>query len=150
MDVRVFLAHAIKLEAAAARASDDLADAMETWGNREVADFFRRMAGFSRRHLQDAMARAGFRHVSELPNSGYSWPDGIPPESAEWFGVDGFMDVRAAIELALAAERRGLEFYLNHARKSADPRVRLLAAEFAAEEKEHVAELERMAHDARL
>ena len=145
MDIRTFLAHAVKLEAAAAQGSDSLADAMETWGNREVEAFFRQMAEFSRRHLKEAMARAGFRHVSELPSEGYRWPDGIPPESAQWFGIDGFMDRDQAVLLALEAERRGLDFYEHIAQTETDPRVKSMAAEFATEERDHVAQLELLA-----
>ncbi|MBS1171988.1 MAG: ferritin-like protein [Proteobacteria bacterium] len=147
MDIRTFLAHAVKLEAAAAQGSDSLADAMETWGNREVEAFFRQMAEFSRLHLKEAMDRAGFRHVSELPAEGYLWPDGIPPESTQWFGIDGLMNLDHAVALALEAERRGLAFYEHIAGTEVDPRVRMMAAEFAAEERGHVAQLERLACD---
>ena len=61
--VQTFLVHAIRLESAAAHRSDELADAMQTWGNREVEALFRKMAEYSREHLKDAMARAGFRLV---------------------------------------------------------------------------------------
>ncbi len=56
--VQTFLVHAIRLESAAAHRSDELADAMQTWGNRDLEAFFRRMAEYSRGHLKEAMARA--------------------------------------------------------------------------------------------
>jgi rubrerythrin len=139
-----FLAHAIRLEAAAAARSDELADAMQTWGNREVEAFFRRMAEYSRRHLKEALARAGFRQVSELPAEGFDWPDGVPPESSDWWAVDGLMGIEQAIENALAGEQRGLQYYEGVAARTSNARLRALAEEFAAEEREHVAELERM------
>jgi len=142
--VQTFLAHAIRLESAAAQRSDELADAMQTWGNREVEAFFRRMAEYSRLHLKEAMARAGFRQASELPAEGYDWPDGVDPESSDWWGVDGLMGIEQAIENALAGEKRGLDYYESVAAGTSNMKLKALAEEFAAEEREHVAELERV------
>jgi hypothetical protein len=142
--IHTFLAHAIRLESAAAQRSDELAAAMQTWGNKDVEAFFRRMAEYSRLHLKEAMARAGFRQITELPDDGYEWPDGVPPESSDWWGVDGLMGIEHAIEMALEGERRGLEYYEHVARTTSNPKVRAAAEEFAAEEREHVAELERV------
>lgn len=142
--VHDFLMHAIRLESAAAQRSDELADAMQTWGNREVEAFFRKMAEYSRAHLLDALARAGLRQVSELPAEGYDWPDGVDPESADWWGVDGLMGIEQAIENALEGERRGLAYYEGIAAGTSNTRLKLLAEEFAAEEREHVAEMERV------
>jgi rubrerythrin len=142
--IHTFLAHAIRLEAAAAQRSDELADAMQTWGNKEVEAFFRQMAEYSRLHLKEAMSRAGFRQFSELPDDGYEWPGGVPPESADWWGVDGLMGIEHAIEMALEGEKRGLEYYEAIATTTSSERVKAMAAEFAAEEREHVAELEKV------
>jgi len=142
--IHTFLAHAIRLEAAAAQRSDELADAMQTWGNKEVEAFFRQMAEYSRLHLKEAMSRAGFRQFSELPDDGYEWPGGVPPESTDWWGVDGLMGIEHAIEMALEGEKRGLEYYEHIARTTSSERVRAMAEEFAAEEREHVAELEKV------
>jgi rubrerythrin len=145
--VQTFLAHAILLESAAAQRSDELADAMQTWGNREVEAFFRKMAEYSRLHLQEAMARAGFRQVAELPAEGYEWPDGVDPESPDWWGVDGMMGIEQAIENALEGEKRGLAYYEGVAAGTSNMKLKALAEEFAAEEREHVAELERVLQD---
>ena len=137
-----FLAHAIRLEAAAAQRSDELADAMQTWGNEEVEAFFRRMAEYSRLHLKEAMSRAGFRQFSEMPDDGYEWPGGVPPESSDWWGVDGLMGIEHAVEMALEGEKRGLDYYEHIARTTSSERVRSMAEAFVAEEREHVAQLE--------
>lgn len=142
--IHTFLAHAIRLEAAAAQRSDELADAMQTWGNKEVEAFFRSMAEYSRQHLKEAMSRAGFRQFSDLPDDDYEWPDGVPPESSDWWGVDGLMGIEHAIEIALAGETRGLAYYEHIATTTSSERVRAMAAEFAAEEREHVADLEQL------
>ena len=53
------------------------------------------------------------------------------------------IDTRNALELALDGERRGHAFYAGIASTTEDPEVRAMAQEFAAEEAEHVAELEK-------
>lgn len=136
--IRSFLARAVRLEAEAAGRFDELAEHMATLGNPEVAQVFRQLADFSRLHLQDAMARAGFRHIGELPPDQYGWADGDAPESAPWWGVDGLMDVPTALRLALESERSGLAFYRDVAARTPDPRVRMMAQAFAEEEAGHV------------
>ncbi len=142
-EVERFLAHAIRLEREAARRYEELAAAMLTEGNRELKEFFARMAHFSRLHLATASARAGFRDLPPLADGDYRWPDGIGPETADWAGVDSLMDPRAAIELALAGERRGLAYYEAVAASTGDAELRAIAAEFSVEEADHVAQLER-------
>lgn len=142
--IRRFLAHAVRLEAESARRFDELSDHMRSCGNDEVADVFAKFADFSRLHLKDAMARAGFRYITDLPAGGYDWPDGESPETAAWWGVDALMDTDTALDLALQSERQGLDFYRGVAAASSDPRVVAMAEEFAEEEAGHVAQLEAM------
>jgi rubrerythrin len=142
--IRRFLAHAVRLEAEAARRFDELADDMATHGNQEVERIFRQFADFSRLHLKHAMDRAGFLHLAELPADSYDWPQGESPEAAPWWGVDAMMDARAALELALGSERLGLLYYQSVADNWSDPRVVAMAKEFAEEEQEHVRLLEKM------
>jgi rubrerythrin len=54
------------------------------------------------------------------------------------------MGIEHAIEMALEGERRGLAYYEHIAGSTSSERVRSVAEEFAAEEREHVAELERV------
>lgn len=145
-DVERFLAHAIALEREAARRYEELAAAMQTDGRAELKAFFARMAHFSRLHLAEAQARGQWRDLPLLAEHEYDWPDGIAPETADWAGVDAQMTVRSALELALESERRGHAYYAAVAALAQDPDVRHLAAEFAAEEAEHLAELERRLH----
>lgn len=143
-DVERFLAHAIELERLAARRYEELAAAMGTEGNRELKDFFARMARYSRMHLEQAMARGGFRELPLLQAHEYDWPEGTAPETAGWAGVDALMGARAALELALDGERSGLAYYGAIAAATTDAELRAIAAEFAAEESEHVTELEKL------
>ncbi|BAP88494.1 putative uncharacterized protein [Burkholderiales bacterium GJ-E10] len=141
--VELFLAHAVALERDAARRYEDLAASMSTDGNRDLKVFFERMAGFSRRHLAEASARAGFREIPKLRPDEYQWPEGTAPETAGWEGVDALMSASDALQLALESERRGHAYYAAIAATSLDPEVRLLARQFADEEAEHVRELEK-------
>jgi rubrerythrin len=142
-DIYLFLAHAVRLEAEAARRFEELAEQMQTAGNTEVRDFFQQMAEFSRRHLAEAKARSGFRPLPDLKPDEFDWPDGTSPETAAWAGVDGMMGVDDALQLALQSERAGHAFYATIAANTTNPRVKVAADEFTVEEAEHVAELER-------
>ena len=48
-----------------------------------------------------------------------------------------------ALEIALAAEQAGYDFYKEVLDATTDPEIRVLAAEFVAEEAGHVAELQK-------
>lgn len=143
-DIERFLAHAITLEREAARRFEELAEAMNTEGNKELKAFFNRMGTASRKHLADAVARGGFRDVPVLAPDEFEWPDGVAPEVADWEGVDAFMDREGALQLALASERRGYAWYAAIAATTQDPEVRTMAREFAEEESEHVALLQKL------
>lgn len=139
-DVATFLVHAIRLEEDAGRRFDELADSCETYGNPEVVALFRRMAHFSRLHLQDAKARAGFHDLPQL--DAWAWGDSESPETASIMGAEPYVSVLRALEIALDSERRGQAFYVAALDGCADPEIKAMARDFAAEEAEHVAELE--------
>jgi rubrerythrin len=141
--VETFLAYAIQLEREAALRYGQLADAMDSCGNREVAKLFRRLSDYSRLHLADAMTRGGFRETPEIREDQFDWPDLESPETAAIWGADPFLGRADALEIALDAERAGFAYYNRILQTTDDPEIRALAAEFAAEEHEHVAELEK-------
>lgn len=141
--VEEFLAYAIKLEEEAMLRFGELADSMETYGNSEVAGLFRRLSEYSALHMGDAKARAGFRVIPEMSPQDFHWPQGESPERAAIWGADPFLARDEALEIALEAEKAGLGFYSHVLETTADPEIRALATEFVAEEKEHVAELEK-------
>jgi rubrerythrin len=142
-DITTFLAHAIQVESDAARRYEDLTHSMEAYGNAEVEALFRQLGELSRRHLKWAMTRGAFQTLPHLTREQFEWPDGISPEAVGWQGVDGVMDELGALELALEGELGGWEYYKAVAEATNDPEIRRMAAEFAEEESEHVAELER-------
>ena len=141
--VSLFLVHAIQLERDAARRFEDLMHSMQTAGNREVEGLFRRLGELSRMHLRSAMARGGFQSLPELAPGEFQWPDDMTPEAASWHGVDAGLDVLGALQLALAGERSGHDYYATVARTTPDPEVRAMSSSFALEEAQHVTELER-------
>ncbi|MBL8330771.1 MAG: ferritin family protein [Rubrivivax sp.] len=143
-NVRRFLAHAIALEREAARRYEELSAAMQTEGNAELKGFFSKMAYYSRLHLAEAEQRAGFHELPVMREEDFEWPEGTAPETADWVGVDAFMDGAMALELALASEQRGHAYYAAIAATSQDPETVRLAREFASEEAEHVEELKKL------
>lgn len=141
MKVEDFLAHAIQLESEAAMRFGQLADAMATSGNAQVSKLFRRLSDYSRLHLADARARAGFRDVPELRPDQFVWPDLESPESAAIWGADPFIGREEALNIALQAEMAGLDYYQSVHDTTDDPETKILAREFAEEERDHVSEL---------
>ncbi len=135
-DVAEFLAYAVKLEEQAARCFDELADVMESHGNREVRDFFRQMAEFSRMHLGEAKARSGFQDLPVVVEGFES------PEVTVYQAMDPLIAMEEALQYALEAERRGHAFYAQYMDHQ-DPEIRVMAKEFADEEAMHVFELEK-------
>ncbi len=141
--VEEFLAYAIRLEDEAALRFGQLADAMDAVGNREVGKLFRQLSEYSRMHKADAVARSGFRDMpAKLPRD-FEWPDLESPESAEIWAADPLIGREQALDIALAAETSGYNFYKGVLDTTADPEIRAMAQEFVTEESEHVAELKK-------
>lgn len=152
LTVEEFLAYSIHLEAEAAARFGELADAMEGGGNKEVAQLFRRLAHYSRLHLADAKARAGFRDVPNLNPDEFVWPNLESPECAAIWGADPLLGRGEALQIALAAETAGHDYYKSILDTTDDPEIRRFAREFVQEEAGHVAELQKWiaAHEAGL
>ena len=150
--VEEFLAYSIHLEAEAAARFGELADAMQSGGNTEVANLFRRLSDYSKMHLCDAKARAGFREIPEISPDEFIWPDLESPEAASIWGADPMIGRADALEIALAAETAGHDYYKHVLDTTDDPEIKVLAAEFVQEEAGHVAELKKWiaAHQAGL
>jgi rubrerythrin len=141
--VEEFLAHAIHLERDAADRFGQLADAMDSYNNREVGKLFRRLSDYSRLHLADAQARAGFRDMPDMQPEDFTWPGFESPETAAIWAADPFIGREQALEIALDAEMAGYLYYKNILDTTSDPEIKALAKEFAEEERGHVAELEK-------
>jgi rubrerythrin len=144
-EVAIFLAHAIALEAEAAERYDELAGAMEVHNNPDVAALFHKLAGYSKLHLADVQKQAEGIPLPHLKPWEFEWSATGSPEAAPIEKTHYLMKPYHCIQLALQNERRGHAYYADIAYKSQDPQVRRLAGEFAAEEAEHVAILEKWA-----
>jgi rubrerythrin len=136
-----FMAQALAMEQEAALRYGELADAMETHNNREVAALFRKMAVIEGKHADQIMAAMGWSKAPALPPAA-PWPDFEPPESIPGDEVHYLMQPYHALELALAAERRAESFFAHLAAVIEDETVRKAAVEFRDDEREHVALLE--------
>ena len=141
--VGLFLAYSIKLEEEAALRFDQLADAMQSAGNKDVGKLFRRLADYSRLHMKSARDRSGFHDMPKFKPGEFNWPDIESPETAAIWAADPFIGREQALEVALEAESASLAYYRDILEKTQDPEVRRFAQEFVDEETEHVAELER-------
>ncbi|HYA80688.1 MAG TPA: ferritin family protein [Methylocystis sp.] len=141
--VETFLAYAICVESEAALRYGQLADAMEGSGNREVGKLFRRLSDYSRLHLGEARARAGFRNIPKMHPEEFQWPNVESPETAAIWAADPFVGREEALNIALAAERAGHDYYARILEETDDPEIKRLAREFVKEERLHVAELEK-------
>jgi rubrerythrin len=141
--VEEFLAYTIKLEQDAAGRFGQLADAMDASGNREVGKLFHRLSNASRAHLNEARARSGFREIPVMEPRDFMWPDEESPESAAIWAADPLIGRRQALEVALAAETAGLEYYRNIFVTTTDPEIKMLARQFVDEESGHVTALQK-------
>lgn len=150
LTVEVFLAYAVKLEEEAAMRFGELADVMQSCGNREVGKLFRRLSDYSRLHLADAQARSGYRDIPDMKPEEFDWPNFESPESAAIWAADPFIGREQALEIARDAEQASLDYYTKIYETTQDPEVRVLAKEFVEEETSHVAEINKwiVAHKA--
>lgn len=146
-DIPTFLAHALALETEAHDRYNELADALETHNNPEVAALFRSMAGFSLLHAQAVRERSQGYDLPRLKSWEYEWTDAEGPETTPVDRAHYLMTPWHCLQVALNNERRGQVYYATVAAGADDPELRRLAEEFAAEEADHVAILEqRLAH----
>jgi len=134
-----FLAHAIALEHEAAERYLELADMMETY-NDQVSSLFRDMVRYSRMHHDSIVERAQGIALPKLRSWEYRWTQ--PPEVGGDEAFDRSLDAYQALLYARENELRGLEYYSTVGQQASDPEVQRLAAEFAAEETEHVEALD--------
>lgn len=136
-----FLAHSVELESEARERYLELAESMSAHHNEDVAGFFSRMAEESRLHLEEVAEIAEAHQLPELKAWEFQWPGEESPEATSYEAVHYRMSLRQAMLLALDNERAAEKFYGSFARSSDDGETRKLAAQFAAEEASHAAQL---------
>jgi rubrerythrin len=134
-----FMALALLMETEAAQRYAELADAMETHNNREVADLFRRLADIESRHAQKIVVEMDWREAPVLAPSLRGWASFEAPETAPSEDVHYLMQPYQALQLALAGEERAEQFFARLVRVAKVASVRKAARELRDEEREHVA-----------
>ncbi|HYN39023.1 MAG TPA: ferritin family protein [Rhodospirillales bacterium] len=136
--VELFLAHALTLENEAADGYQEIGDSMAVHNNPEVAGLFFQMAKYGRLHADEVRGLAAGLVLPHIPPWEYAWEDGESPEAPSMDKVHYMMRPAQALTLALRAERQAHGFYASVAAITTDARIREMAAQFAAEEAEHV------------
>jgi rubrerythrin len=135
-------AHAIAIEREAAERYAELAEHMADLGNDEVAELFRRLAVFEAEHLDTLEGRTAGVDVPKFNPGEYAWLDAGAPETVARELVFRLLTPRAALEIALQAERRAQQFFAEVKVTADDPALRALAQEMALEEQGHIAMVE--------
>jgi rubrerythrin len=135
-------AHAIAIEREAAERYAELAQHMADLGNEDVAELFRRLSVFEAEHLDTLEGRTAGVAVPDVAASGYAWLDSGAPETVAHELVFRLLTPRAALEIALQAERRAHQFFAEVKTTADDPALRALAQEMALEEQGHIAMVE--------
>lgn len=137
------LAHALRIEEDAEERYAALADQMEVHNAPALAKLFRRFAGHEAHHAAEIRERMAGLDIPELQPWEFRWGADESPEAVDFSAVRQGMTARAALGLALLAERQALDFFRRISAAAADDDLRRWADEFAAEEAEHVRLVER-------
>ncbi|MCM8857147.1 MAG: ferritin family protein [Candidatus Thiodiazotropha sp.] len=136
--VAEFLVHALELEEASGDHYDELADSMEIHNNIQVAELFRKLAGFSRQHAKEVQQRTEGMSLPKLTPWDFKWKCPSSPESFCMEEASYLMTITQAMEIALFNEIRGRDFYIQVAENTANEEVIKIAKEMAEEEGWHV------------
>jgi rubrerythrin len=144
----LFLAHALAIEEEAALRYRELAEQMELHHNPDTARLFGELAAAEAEHAQRVRLLIGKRKLPVLMPWQYRWLGAEGPEALPYDSAHYRMTPYHALQLALAAERRAEHFFTACAEHAGQLKVKVLAREFADEEKLHAeriaAALERM------
>lgn len=130
---------AYQIEADAVERYTMLADQMEMHNNPALVDVFRGLARAEGIHRDQICRMAGDFDVAAHAHKVARWRIGESPESADLGAAQYLMTPHDALQMALAAEQRALEFFRELLANAVDSDVRHLAAELVEEENGHVA-----------
>jgi rubrerythrin len=139
MSLEELLLHALIMEREAVQRYKQLARMMECVGNARVAQIFAKMSKIEAKHASQIEEQIGDHALPILTPSEYRWRGAESPENADSGRVYQLMTPHQAMSLALDCEQHAFDFFDDVVEDSTDEGVREVAAEFAAEEKQHVA-----------
>jgi rubrerythrin len=129
---------AYRIEADAVARYDLLADQMETHNNPDLVAVFRDLSRAEAIHRDEIRRLAGdidvVAHAQRMPR----WDRGDGPEEADLGAAHYLMTPWHALQLALAGEKRALEFFSSVVATARDAEIKKIAEEFVEEEAEHV------------
>jgi rubrerythrin len=126
-----------QIEADAVERYKLLADQMETHNNPELVKVFRDLARAEGIHADEIRRLAGDIDVVAHAQRTGGWK-GDGPEEADLSAAHYLMTPWHALQMALAGEKRALEFFTGIVETSKDAKIKQMAAEFVEEEAEHV------------
>lgn len=131
--------HALAIELEAVQSYKELTDQMQQCGNDEVAGFFAAMSDLEAKHAEKIRQASAHIDLPELAPWEYLWPGMESPETIDLTAVHYLMTPHQALKLALENEMSALAFFKAAAKGGIDEKTRILAAEFAEDECQHVA-----------
>lgn len=136
--VETFLALSLLLEYESADRLRELARLMRAQDATDLADLLDRLAGYSRKHAEEIHELAEGRVLPELASDIVAWEGAEGPETTAFESVTPDLSREDMLQIALRNETRGQDFYTRISLESPSEAVRPMAADFAAEENEHV------------
>lgn len=136
--LEALMAQALVMEREAVARYTELAEMMETHNNLEVAALFRKMAEYEGHHVAQIQADMGWADDSIAARQAGAWAGPESPESVPVDEMHYLMHPWHALQLALAAEQRAVDFFDGLVRSAPTETVRKAAAEMRDEEREHV------------
>jgi rubrerythrin len=140
--IEELMAQALAMEREAVARYTELAEMMETHNNLEVAELFRKMAEYEGHHVAQILADMGWADDAVAARQAGAWAMPEGPESVPIDEMHYLMHPWHALQLALAAERRAVNFFDALVRTTTSDAIRSAAEEMRAEEVEHVALVE--------
>jgi rubrerythrin len=141
--VEIFLSLSILLEYESADRLRELATVMRDHQAKELSEVLETLAEHSDQHASEIRELSEGKVLPELATLDLSWEGLEGPETTAYESVNPQMTVDDMLQVALRNEIKGQDFYIDISLNSPDETVRKLAAEFASEENEHVAMLEK-------
>ncbi|GJL81826.1 MAG: rubrerythrin [marine bacterium B5-7] len=133
-----FLAYALAIEEEATERYTVFAEQMETTNNPEVAALFREMARLESEHAHRLEVAAEGESLPAIDPWELDFGDEDPPEAVDYSATHYLMTPYQALTLVLKAEQRAVDFFQRVAEGNGNDDMKQLAAEYAAEEREHV------------
>lgn len=133
-----FYAQALALETEASERYALLAEQMEVHNNRDVAEIFRKMAAIESQHHEELRQRAGsLLGTGKFTQFNWNYPEG--PECTDFSDVHYLMTPHQVLQIAKHNEERAAAWFEAIAETASNPEIRAVAAEMAADERDHVA-----------